>query len=105
MQRRDDKCDAAEHRVLEQIGCNRAALAQQGLQAGITGKRNLGKLDGKIAQVKRIADGNKADDQQKLHLIGCQPERFLLHAANMVANAGSDNPLCVSSKNLLQETA
>ena len=39
-----------------------------------------------IAQIERVADGDEADDQQPLHLVGREPERDLFHRANMVGN-------------------
>ena len=72
--------------LLEQIGRKRAHLAEHGLQAGIAGQRHGRELDGEIAQIERVADGEEADDQQPLHLIRRQPERGLFHAANMAGN-------------------
>ena len=66
-----------------------AGLAQHGLQAGIAGQRHRRELDREIAQIERVADGDEADDQQPLHLIGRQPERSFFHAANMVGNCAA----------------
>ena len=73
---------------LNNVGRQRAALAEHGLQAGIAGQRHGRELDREIAQIERVADGQEADDQQPLHLIRRQPERIFFHAANMVWIAG-----------------
>ena len=86
MQRRDDQGDDAEHRILEQRGRQRAGPAQQRLQAGVAGEGSSRELDGEIAQIQRLADGDEADDQEKLDLIGGRAERDFFHRANMVGN-------------------
>ena len=75
------KRDDAEHRILEQVGRKRAHLAQHGLQAGVAGQRHGREFDGEVAQIERVADGDEADHQQKLHLIGRQPERSFFHSS------------------------
>ncbi len=91
MKGRDDDRDHAEHRIAKQVGREQAGLAQHGLQAGIACQRHRRELDREVAQIKRVADGDEADDQQPLHLVGRQPKRSLFHAPNMVGNAGRDN--------------
>ena len=90
----DDERDRAEYRIAEQRGCQHPRLAQHGRQAGIAGQRHWGKLDREIAQIERIADGDEADHQQELHLIGRQPKRVLFHRGNMVGNAGGTTRRC-----------
>jgi hypothetical protein len=50
-----------------------------GLQAGIAGQRHRRELDRHITQIEGVTDGNEADNQQKLHLIGRQPEWRFFH--------------------------
>ena len=75
---------------LNKISGERAGLAQHGLQAGVAGQRHGRELDGEIAQIERVADGHETDHQQKLDLIGRQPERSFFHLAYMIGNAGGD---------------
>src|SRR4029077_19420417 len=57
----------------------RTGLAEHGLQTGIAGERLAGKFDRKIADIERVTDGDEANHQQKLHLIGREPKRSFLH--------------------------
>ena len=72
---------------LNRYGRQDPGLAQHGLQAGIAGQRHGRELDREIAQIERIADGEEADDQQPLHLIGRQPKRSFFHRANMAGES------------------
>ena len=98
VKRRDDQRDDAEHRILEQIGGKRARLAQHGLQAGVAGQRHGRELDREIAQIKRVADGDEADHQQELHLIGREPERGFFHRRNMVGIGGRDKRSAIAGR-------
>ena len=73
-------------------------LAEQGLQAGVAGERDGREFDREIAQIKRVADGEEADDQQELHLIGREPEGVFFHRANMVGNGDQDKPLQIAGE-------
>ena len=94
VQRRDDQRDDAEHRILEQ----RRRQERGSCTAWSAGRhrRPAPRVENsiaEIAQIERVADGDEADDQQPLHLIGRQPERGLFHRGNMAReSAERDKP-------------
>ena len=114
MQRRDDERDDAEHRILEQRGREDPGLAQQGLQAGVAGQRYGRELDRKIAQVKRVTDGDKgrpatiapgrASTGMEFSSREHVPASGVRLRANMVGNVGRDKvgtgPLIMASKGI-----
>ena len=91
VQRRNHQRDDAEHRILEKHRRDCARLADQRLQAGVTGEADGRVLDAEIAQIDCIADGHEADDDQELHLVGREAEGLFCHGRNMVGMTGGGN--------------
>jgi len=54
--------------------------AQPGVKAGLTGERNRRMFDRQIAQIKRLADRQKADDQEDVYLTCRRREQLWVHA-------------------------
>src|SRR5262245_44142255 len=83
MQHGNDERSAAKHRVAKQPGCGQPCLAKPGLQTCVTRKRHLRILDGEIAQVDRIADGQETDHHDPLDLQCRQAKRMFFHGADL----------------------
>ena len=79
----------AEDFVVEEDDRNPKRRAQPGLQTGLAGQLGVQILDRHVADIERLADRKKGDDQKPVGLSRCRQKQWALHRITQELRIGA----------------